>query len=262
MDHAGAVLGPLLATAFLLAYPGAYRTLFALALVPGAVAVALIFFVREEAPSEPLRPASAVEKPERSHSLTDGLPPQFTRFMLVLALFTLGNSTDAFLLLKLTDAAGGPAFIPVIWAALHVVKASASVFGGRWSDRIGRRGVIAAGWIVYAAVYVGFAVSTSLPALLSWFLVYGLYFGLTEGVEKAFVADLAPASQLGFAYGVYNAVVGLGAMAASVLFGIVWTAVSPGAAFLVGAALALVATVLLFAGVRSSHGGGSRGRLL
>jgi MFS family permease len=262
MDHAGAVLGPLLATAFLLAYPGAYRTLFALALVPGAVAVALIFFVREEAPSEPLRPASAVEKPERPHSLTDGLPPQFTRFMLVLALFTLGNSTDAFLLLKLTDAAGGPAFIPVIWAALHVVKASASVFGGRWSDRIGRRGVIAAGWIVYAAVYVGFAVSTSLPALLSWFLVYGLYFGLTEGVEKAFVADLAPASRLGFAYGVYNAVVGLGAMAASVLFGIVWTAVSPGAAFLVGAALALVATVLLFAGVRSSHEGGSRGRLL
>ena len=113
--------------------------------------------------------------------------------MLVLALFTLGNSTDAFLLLKLTDVAGGARWIPLMWAALHVVKATVSVVGGSWSDRIGRRAVIAIGWLVYAAVYAGFALSDSLTALLAGFCVYGFYFGFAEGTEKALVADLAPA---------------------------------------------------------------------
>ena len=164
----------------------------------------------------------------------------------MLALFTLGNSSDAFLLLKLTDVAGSVKFIPLMWSALHVVKAAVSVFGGDWSDRVGRRTVIAIGWLVYAAVYVGFAVSASLTALLGWFLVYGFYFGFTEGTEKALVADLAPASRRGFAFGLYTAVQGLGALAASVLFGVIWKAFGPAAAFGMGAALALAATGLLF----------------
>jgi len=126
------------------------------------------------------------------------------------------------------------------------VKASVSVLGGDWSDRVGRRTVIAIGWLVYAAVYVGFAVSASLPVLLGWFLVYGFYFGLAEGTEKALVADLAPASRRGFAFGLYTAVQGLGALAASVLFGVVWNAFGAAAAFGMGAALALAATGLLF----------------
>ena len=255
MDHAGAVVGPLLASVFLLAYPGEYRTLFALTIVPGAIAFLLIFFVREDGGgAEPAARGSAAE-PEAS---AVALPPRFTRFMLVLALFTLGNSTDAFLLLKLTDAAGGAAYIPLMWAALHVVKASVSVVGGSWSDRIGRRAVIAVGWLVYAAVYAGFAVSSSLPALLAWFLAYGFYFGLTEGTEKALVADLAPASRRGVAFGIYNAVQGLGALAASVIFGVIWTAIGPSAAFGFGGALALVSTVLLFATL-SPRAAGPRG---
>jgi MFS family permease len=166
--------------------------------------------------------------------------------MLVLALFTLGNSSDAFLLLRLTDVAGSVKFIPLMWSALHVVKASVSVLGGDWSDRVGRRTVIAIGWLVYVAVYVGFAVSASLPVLLGWFLVYGFYFGFAEGTEKALVADLAPASRRGFAFGLYTAVQGLGALAASVLFGVVWKAFGAAAAFGLGAALALAATGLLF----------------
>ena len=171
--------------------------------------------------------------------------------MFVLMLFTFGNSTDAFLLLKLTDAAGGVQYVPLMWSALHVVKATVSVVGGAWSDRIGRRSVIAIGWTIYAAVYAGFAVSTSLRALLPLFLAYGLYFGFAEGTEKALVADLAPASRRGFAFGVYNAVLGIGQLAASVVFGLVWTAFSPAIAFAFGAALALVATVLLFVVVRT-----------
>ena len=166
--------------------------------------------------------------------------------MCVLALFMLGNSSDAFLLLRLTDAAGSARFVPLMWSALHVVKASISMIAGSWSDRIGRRTVIAIGWLVYAIVYGGFAVSSALSALLAWFLVYGFYFGFAEGIEKALVADLAPASRRGFAFGIYNAVQGVGALAASVLFGVIWKVYGAPVAFGVGAALALVATALLF----------------
>ncbi len=165
-------------------------------------------------------------------------------------MFTLGNSTDAFLLLKLTDAAGGAQYIPLFWAALHVVKAVVSIVGGTWSDRIGRRAVIGLGWIVYAAVYVGFAFSQTLASLLAWFLVYGFYFGFAEGTEKALVADLAPADARGLAFGIYNAVLGIGALAASVLFGVLWSAFGPTVAFGSGAALSIVSTALLFVVVR------------
>jgi MFS family permease len=258
MDHTGAIVGPLAATAFLFFYPGAYRTLFALTIIPGAIAVALLFLVKEH-DDRTLAPARVRLKPDPMRSDPtkpdptnhDPLPLAFKQFMFVLMLFALGNSTDAFLLLKLTDAAGGVQYVPLMWSALHVVKATVSVVGGAWSDRIGRRAVIAIGWTIYAAVYAGFAVSTALAALLPLFLAYGLYFGFAEGTEKALVADLAPASRRGFAFGIYNAVLGIGQLAASVVFGLLWTAFSPAIAFAFGAALALVATALLFVVVRT-----------
>ena len=250
MDHLGAVIGPTLASAFLLFYPEHYRTLFALTIVPGAIAVTLIWFVPEPPAAATRVAPAALPSPSRP---SDPLPPEFTRFMLVLGLFTLGNSTDAFLLLKLTDVAGSVKWIPLFWAALHVVKATVSIVGGGWSDHVGRRAVIAIGWLVYAAVYVGFATSATLPALLAWFLIYGFYFGFSEGTEKALVADLAPADRRGFAFGVYNAVLGFGALAASVLFGIVSKTFGAGSAFWMGAAFALVATTLLFVVVRPSR---------
>jgi MFS family permease len=265
MDHTGAVVGPLLATVFLFFFPGEYRTLFALTIVPGAVAVLLIFFVHENEPinesaasiEAPLNGISASPCPSPPLSAADSqpLPRRLKLFIVVLALFMLGNSTDAFLLLKLTDAAGGIQFVPLMWSALHVVKAAVSMAGGSWSDQIGRRAVIGLGWMVYAGVYAGFAISSSLPALLGLFLLYGFYFGLTEGTEKALVADLAPASRCGFAFGVYNAVQGLGSLAASVVFGAIWTAFGPAAAFGFGATVALVATALLFVVIDRTEGG-------
>jgi MFS family permease len=249
MDHLGAVVGPALATLFLSFYPDRYRALFALTIVPGAIAVALIFFVKEDEHAKATTSTPPSSYVASGFSRTS-LPPEFTSFMLVLALFTLGNSTDAFLLLKMTDVAGGPKFVPLMWAALHVVKAGVSMVGGSWSDRIGRRAVIATGWLVYAAVYAGFATSDSLPALIAWLLLYGFYFGFAEGTEKALVADLAPEARHGFAFGIYNAVQGIGALAASILFGLIWKFYSAAAAFGVGAALALAATVLLFVVVR------------
>jgi len=264
MDHIGAVVGPAMASAFLFFYPDQYRTLFALTIIPGAIAVALIFLVQEDTGAAATTPRANDERRttnaeprtrnvERRTPNVERLPSEFKAFMLVLALFTLGNSTDAFLLLKLTDVAGGPRFVPLMWAALHVVKAVVSMVGGSWSDRVGRRAVIAIGWLVYAAVYAGFAVSETLPALLAWFLVYGFYFGFAEGTEKALVADLAPAERRGFAFGIYNAVQGLGGLAASVVFGAIWKFYGAPAAFGLGAALALAATVLLFVAVRPSR---------
>ncbi|MDR1988789.1 MAG: MFS transporter [Acidobacteriaceae bacterium] len=249
MDHTGAVIGPILAVLFLLWYPGQYRTLFALTMIPGAIAVALIFFVREKDADQPVDHPRAHEDVTSDGDAKERLPRRLQAFFLVLTLFTLGNSTDAFLLLKLTDAAGAVTYVPLIWAALHVVKASSSVVGGAWSDRIGRRAVIALGWTVYAAVYFAFAATDRLLPLIVIFLCYGVYFGLTEGVEKALVADLAPVSRRGHAFGVYNAVIGIGALAASVVFGLVWNAFGSATAFTMGGVLALVASGLLFAAV-------------
>lgn len=244
MDHTGAVLGPLLATAFLLAFPDRYRTLFALTAIPGLATIVLLMWLKEPsraaAPPTP-NPKSLVPDPGYR------LPPALTRYLIVLAVFTLGNSADAFLLLRLTEVAGGPQYIPLLWSLLHVVKMISSLVGGSASDRLGRRPLIAIGWTIYAIVYAGFAVSTSLAALVAWFLIYGLYYGCVEGTERALVADFAPPSQKGAVFGVYNAVSGIGALVSSVVFGLIWKTFGASIAFASGAGLALLAAILLFA---------------
>src|SRR5204862_7351536 len=169
MDHVGAVLGPLLATLFLMFHPGRCRMVFALTAIPGALTLLLLCWAQEpRSPNPALRHAQGAPSDE-SRGVTGKLPPALMRYLVVLSIFTLGNSTDAFLLLRLTDAAGGPKFIPLMWAALHVVKTVASVVGGSASDRFGRRTLIAGGWLAYALVYAGFALSASLAGLVCWF---------------------------------------------------------------------------------------------
>jgi MFS family permease len=246
MDHTGAVLGPLLATAFLLAFPDGYRTLFALTSIPALATVSLLFAVRERSAGLP-NPRAVIPNHDRSRpTIADGLPAPLVRYLVVLCVFTLGNSADAFLLLRLTDAAGGPQLIPLFWSVLHLVKMAASLVGGGASDRLGRRPLIAIGWLIYAAVYGGFAFATSLSALVAWFLIYGLYYGAVEGSERALVADFAHPSQRGAAFGIYNAVAGVGALVSSIIFGLIWNAYGEMTAFLTGATLALAASGLLF----------------
>jgi MFS family permease len=254
MDHAGAVVGPLLASLFLWCFPEHYRTLFALTLIPGVIAVLLLLPVPEAAPGPPadasangVRDSRVAQDfgPAVQSAGASGFDNPFYRYLGVVLLFSLGNSTDAFLLLRLSDVGVGAAWIPIAWAALHVVKATVSPIGGHLSDRLSRRGIIAAGWLVYAAVYGGFAMATGKTALVTLFLVYGVYYGLTEGVEKAVVADLAPVDARGTAFGAYHAVIGIGALAASLLFGLIWKLAGAPAAFAVGAALALLAAGLL-----------------
>jgi len=239
MDHIGAVVGPLLATAFLVFYPGRYRMLFALTAIPGALTVLLLRWAKE-----PKTASSGIR--DSGLGIRTPLPRPLVQYLIVLSIFMLGNSSDAFLLLRLTDAAGGPKFIPLLWAALHVVKTVSSVIGGSASDRFGRRRLIAGGWTVYALVYVGFALSASLTMLVVWFMLYGVYYGCVEGSERALIADFALPSQKGTAFGIYNGVAGLGALISSVVFGVLWKMFGPAVAFTSGAALAIAAAILLF----------------
>jgi MFS family permease len=244
MDHGGACVGPLLAAAFLWCYPGEYRTLFALTIVPGALAVVMLAFVPEASRDARAHAASPVGE-SGGRPAAAPLPRELKRFLVILALFTLGNSTDAFLLLRLSEAGLGAALLPIAWSALHLVKSGLATRGGALSDRFGRRALIVAGWILYAIVYVGFALSESLAALLAWFLVYGVHFALVEGSEKALVTDLTPEASRGTAFGWYNAVLGFGALAASLSFGALWQAFGAHVAFLVGAGLSVTAAAAL-----------------
>jgi MFS family permease len=241
MDHAGAVLGPLLASLFLYFYPGEYRTLFALTIVPGVIVMLILFRVPQPA-REPREPEEA-GKPDQTN---EPLSRPFWTAMAVIFLFSLGNASDAFLLLRMGDLGIAAFWIPLLWSALHVVKTISSALGGDLSDRVGRRTLIALGWIVYAFVYAAFGAFDRPSVVVAVFLTYGVYFGLTEGVEKAWVTDLTPPAARGTAFGIYNAALGLGSLAASLLFGAIWTRVAPPAAFYTGAALAVAATVLLY----------------
>src|SRR3982751_2530843 len=250
MDHAGAVTGPLLATAFLYFYPGNYRTLFFLTVIPGIIVILFILRVPERVQTV-VRPWSdgdliPVENRPASEAQLWRLGRRFYLAMGVILLFSLGNASDAFLLLRMSDLGVKAVWIPLLWSALHVVKVFSSLVGGALSDKFGRRGLIALGWLWYALVYAGFGFVDSKAAVIAIFLSYGLYFGLTEGNEKAWVADMAPVRARGTAFGVYNAALGVGTLAASLIFGAIWTRISPHAAFLTGAGLALVASGLLF----------------
>jgi MFS family permease len=170
----------------------------------------------------------------------------------MLLLFTLGNSTDAFLLLRATELGVGAALLPVLWAMLHLVKTAWSTPGGIASDRLGRKPVIVTGWMVYAVVYLLFGRATDAWHVWALFAVYGVYFGLTEGVERALVADLVPPARRGAAFGWYNLAIGLGALPASVIFGAMYDRYGAVTAFTVGAAAALAASIGLWIVVPSA----------
>lgn len=236
-DHAGAVVGPLIALACLqwLAMP--MRHVFWVAAVPGALAVLVaLVAVKEERPAD-------LAAPIRGREARVALPTRFWAGIAPVMLFTLGNSTDAFLLLRASQLGVPTALIPLVWVALHVVKSASSTPGGALSDRIGRRPLIVAGWLLYAAVYAGFALAEAQWHAWALFAAYGAVFGLTEGSEKALVADLVAPAQRGTAFGWYHGLVGAAALPASVLFGYVWDRYSAGTAFAMGAGLAVGAAI-------------------
>ena len=243
MDHGGAIIGPLIASGLLLIFPDRLATVFLLSFIPGTLAVLLLLTGLREREAPPREGGSRFSM----RSAWAEMPADFRKYLAIILVFTLGNSADAFLLLR-AQALGVPvALLPAIWVALHVVKMGFSIPGGMLSDRLGRRKVIVAGWVVYALVYGGFAFADRHWHAWALFAVYGVYFGLTEGVEKALVADLAPARLRGSAFGLYHLAIGFGALPASLLFGLVWERYGAASAFGTGASLALLSSVMLAA---------------
>jgi MFS family permease len=242
MDHAGAALGPLLAAALLLLWPGQLRRVFLLAAVPGALAVLALFAVREEGA------APAAPKPAEVPGAGPARVP--ARLLAAIGLFTLGNSTDALLVLRAQSVGVPTAQLPLLWALLHVVRSLSSWPLGRAADRLGRSGALIAGWLWYAGCYAGFALADAPWQMWALFAAYGLVAGLTEGSERALIAASVPGERRGRALGLYNLVSGTGLLAASVLAGLAWERVSPAAAFFLGAALAVAAAAALGAAPR------------
>ncbi len=248
-DHLGAVFGPVAAFFLLMIFAvdtgnptvREYQQVFLFASVPVVIGLVVIgFFVREEGK----KPVSSIPTPPPTLSLK-GFNGNFKRFLVVIAVFTLSNSTDAFLLLRATQAGISPAVLPLLWMTLHLSKVIFSLIGGNLSDRFGRKQVIMSGWLVYAVVYSLFAFVDSPWQCWVLFIIYGSYFGLTEGVEKAFVADMVPENKRGTAYGLYNLAFGITVFPASLMFGLIWNEFGVAAAFITSACVSIAAIALL-----------------
>jgi MFS family permease len=252
MDHGGAVIGPLLGFLLVILFvanrdsPTAseFSKIFLVASIPAFMAMMVaIFFMRES----PITKREAGDPPKLT---LRGFDKNFKRFLLVLALFTLSNSSDGFLILRASEAGMSITMVTLLWAAHHGTKVLSSLFGGDLSDRLGRKRLIVSGWILYAAVYAGFAFATQQASLWVLFLIYGVYFGLVEGAEKALVADLVRPDQRGTAYGLYNLAFGVTVFPASLLMGMIWDWKGPTTAFLVSAVMGATAAILLLILVR------------
>lgn len=265
MDNVGAVVGPLIGYLLVLLFvvdrnsPTAadFTQIFLFASIPALAAVLVaVFFVRENSLKANvselnIREAEISSKPPRLS--LKGFDRNFKIFIVIIGLFTLSNSSDAFLLLRAQQAGISAATIPILWAMLHVSKVLSSLIGGDLSDRLGRKRLIISGWILYAAVYAGFAFATQKISIWILFLIYGIYFGLAEGAEKALVADLVRPEQRGTAFGLYNLAFSITVFPASLLMGAVWSLWGAAPAFLVSATLGSIAALLMLVMVKSPY---------
>jgi MFS family permease len=282
MDHAGAAIGPLLAVAFLWLWPDQMRTMFTLTLVPGLLVTAVVIFgLRETSPlpsggeglgvrgRDGSDGSQAPEAGDRSAPHPSPLPKgegarqphrltlapfdrNFRLYLVALFVFTLGNSSDAFLLVRAGEL-GVPEFaLPLLWCAFHVLKSSGNVVCGKAVDKFGPRPFLFVGWGVYAAVYLAFAFSTTAWQAAAVFLAYALFYGLTEPAEKTLVANLVGPERQGMAYGWYNFAIGVGTLPSSLIFGAIYQTYGALAAFGTGAGLAMLAAMLLTSVRKSS----------
>jgi MFS family permease len=256
MDHLGAAIGPLLAAAFLFYWPGALREMFLLTVAPGALVIVLLIFglhdprkLKSSTQAPSLQQHGVGEQPKSR--ITPGtltLRPfgrGFRIYLLALVVFTLGNSSDAFLLVRAGELGVATWLLPILWCVFHVVKSAGNMLGGRLADRWGSRPMILGGWIYYAGIYLAFAMASSAWQVWALFIAYAIFYALTEPAEKALVANLVGEEHRGLAYGWYNCAMGIATLPASLIFGALYQTYGPLAAFGSGAVLAAIAAILL-----------------
>ena len=239
MDTLGAVVGVLLAYFFLARYRGDYVAVFLYSLIPAVLGVAALFLVREK--------VEDVRKAGRTLSLRwSALDRRLKAFLIITLIFTLGNSSNQFLLLRAGNVGFGPLTVILLYLVYNVVYALVSYPAGRLSDRIGRKTLLATGYAFYGLVYFGFGLIHNPQAYWGLFAIYGLYIGFTEGVEKALVADIAPQNLRATMIGLHATLVGIGLLPASILAGALWSWIGPSAPFYLGGAMGLAAAAGLW----------------
>ena len=242
MDNVGSILGPLIAFFLLIYLNNDYRALFWIASIPAFIAIGILtFVVSEKARDIPQTEAPSVN---RRFNLKQ-FNRNFKLFLIATTVFEMANSSNAFLLLRVKDLGLSLELIPIIYLFSNIFKTISSMPGGILSDKFGRRNVLAIGWIFYGISYFGFAFITSVTQAWVIFGIYGLFYGMTEAVKKALVADLVPKEARGSAYGIHTFLVNFPQLPASLLLGILWQKYNAAVAFSVGASFAIVGGLLL-----------------
>ena len=257
MDTAGAVVGLGIAAAIIFLLQrgemelsrNTYQLLVIAAVIPAVLAVLILgFFVREPRREAPLQQVGrGGSRTAPTPGVKKGFDPQFKLFLGIMFLFTLGNSSDAFLSLRAQNLGHSTLYIVLMFILFNAVYAISSFPAGVLSDRLGRKKLIALGWLIYSLAYLGFALASTSWQVWLLFAFYGLYYGITEGVARAFVADMVVAERRGTAYGLYHSIVGFGLLAASLIAGWLWEEINPSAPFFLGAGLSALAMVALLA---------------
>jgi MFS family permease len=253
MDTFGAFLGLAIATVVIYQLQGGelalslktYQWLVLIGVVPAVLAVlVLLFFVRER------RSSADNTGSQLGLKSIGGFNTRFKLFLAIMAVFTLGNSSDFFVILRAQNLGSSVLYVVLMLVVFNLTYAATALPAGALSDRLGRRWVITLGWFIYALVYLGFALASEMWQVWLLFAGYGVYYGVAEGVARAFVADLVPEEKRGTAYGLYHGVVGLALLPASLIAGWLWQAYNPAAPFYLGAGLAFLAMLGIMALIR------------
>ncbi len=245
MDNSGAILGPLIAFALLAFFPGNYKIIFLLSGIPAVLGILVIIFGIKEAKKN----NTTLLKKFRLKDFS----PKFYLFLAIVFIFTLGNSTDALLLVKANEVGVKVAFIPLVYLITSVVSVLLSIPIGVLSDKIGKERVLIVGYIIYAIVYFGFGATTSVMTIVSLFALYGLYSAATDGIQKAFVSDMVDGNKKGTGLGLYNALLGITLLPASLIAGILYDKVNSSVPFYFGASTAVLSAILMFFLCRKGH---------
>ena len=245
MDNSGAIVGPLIAFALLALFPGNYKLIFMFAGIPAVLGIFVIIFGIKEAKKN----NNTLIKKFRFKDFS----PKFYLFLIIIFIFTLGNSTDALLLVKANEVGVRVAFIPLVFLITSAVSVLLAVPIGTLSDKIGKEKVLIFGYIIYAIVYFGFGATGSVFTIVSLFALYGLYSAASDGIQKAFVSDMVDSNKKGTGLGLYNALLGITLLPASLIAGILYDKVNSSVPFYFGAATALISAVLMFFLCRNSH---------
>ena len=242
MDNSGAIVGPLAAFVLLIFLPDDYRLIFLVAGIPAVLSIFVIIFGIKEAK----KGQASLFKEFHFKDFS----PKFYLFLVIVFVFTLGNSTDALLMVKANEVGVKVAFIPLVYMITSVVAVLLAIPVGSLSDRVGKERILIVGYLIYGIVYFGFGITSHVGAIVALFALYGFYSAATDGIQKAFISDITDKNKQGTGLGIYNALLGITLLPASLIAGVLYDKVNSRVPFYFGAATALLSAILMIFFIR------------